>query len=507
MLLGLLLVHPFLARISGSPVPSAPMNATNPFSLSDFVDSCDNIHTCRTLYTIVWSSLVTILACVWTAVHRNLPRPAKSGDQWLWHVVVRVLEAVKIVGLTLLVPEWVLAWAARQFLNARAVGKQLELARAQLEAARERHRKRTLLLGNARRTSAKSATETVVSQEDDGNGGKKSAATGGLSGVVEDEHMAFDVSMMAVDERAGRLKSKWTTRHGFFIIMGGFHYYVNGEPRHPLYFEDVLHLVRNAYLVPPTEDEIRGWSQGDALSKTIAVIQTLWSILQGVARHIEHRPITQLEVMTLAYTTMTVAMYVVWWYKPKNVGSATRVAVKTLPTPKSAKASGAEKDYWFWHAVVLVSGMQDPFVDLRTKSRIPTFYSGGTGKDSDLYADIFALAAAMVFGAIHCAAWSYTFPSDVERLIWRVSSVAIIAIPGLLLSFVQAWVILPLEKREGWKHSKIWVRIHVSIVVISVSVYIAARMLLIALAFTTLRSLPYGAYESIQWNLLIPHFA
>ncbi|KAI0062786.1 hypothetical protein BV25DRAFT_1825331 [Artomyces pyxidatus] len=90
--------------------------------------------------------------------------------------------------------------------------------------------------------------------------------------------------------------------------MGGFYLFKSGEPQHPLSRQDVVELVRTGDLVPPTEDEIRGWSQGDGLSKTLAIAQTLWFVVQCVARRIEGLPITQLELMTLAYTTITIAM-------------------------------------------------------------------------------------------------------------------------------------------------------------------------------------------------------
>ncbi|KAI0059818.1 hypothetical protein BV25DRAFT_1808398, partial [Artomyces pyxidatus] len=213
-------------------------------------DTCTDISICRTRYTIIWSSLVTILACVWTAVHRNVPEPKRDSESRFWRIVGGVLEAAKIVMVTVLVPEWVLAWAVRQFLQAR-------------EVRRITH------------------------------------------------HIA-----------------DWTARHGFAFIMGGFHCYVDGKPKHPLSRGDVVELVKSGDLVPPTDEEIRNWSQGDVLSKTLAVVQTLWFVVQAIARGIEGLPITQLEIMTLAYTTITVAMYVAWWDKPQNVGGPVRVAVK-----------------------------------------------------------------------------------------------------------------------------------------------------------------------------------
>ncbi|KZP11755.1 hypothetical protein FIBSPDRAFT_716243, partial [Athelia psychrophila] len=75
-------------------------------------DTCENIHSCRTMVGIITSCLVTIFACVWVAVHPNIPGPQQS-----W--ISRQIESVKVIVVTLVVPEWVLAWAVRQFLQAR----------------------------------------------------------------------------------------------------------------------------------------------------------------------------------------------------------------------------------------------------------------------------------------------------------------------------------------------------------------------------------------------------
>ena len=85
---------------------------------------CNDIHSCRTLTNLVWGSLITIFACTWTAIHRNIPRSSRGK-------LSSILEIGKIIVVALLVPEWVLAWAIRQFFNARNVGKALEYARAE----------------------------------------------------------------------------------------------------------------------------------------------------------------------------------------------------------------------------------------------------------------------------------------------------------------------------------------------------------------------------------------
>ncbi|KZP06206.1 hypothetical protein FIBSPDRAFT_805134, partial [Athelia psychrophila] len=224
-------------------------------------ESCTDIKTCRTLDQIIVSCLVTILACVWFAVHRNVPAPRRkpsyhsnffiNSTQWAWSVILGQKEAAMVFFVALLAPEWILAWALRQALH-------------------------------------RSAADHMLCQRCEGNG-------------------------------------SWKRSHAFLVTMGGFNFHNEDELLYPLSPETVIELVQRGHLVPPTADEIANQSKGDALSKGVAIAQTLWFVVQCIARGAEHLPVTNLEAMTLAYTVMTVAMYVVWWDKPLNVSCAVRV--------------------------------------------------------------------------------------------------------------------------------------------------------------------------------------
>ncbi|KZP14059.1 hypothetical protein FIBSPDRAFT_834380, partial [Athelia psychrophila] len=233
-----------LVLVQGCIAPAASDVATNhtsrihdatssPTSFSSTSDVCNNLNNCRSLVSIITSCLATIFACVWATVHPNVPGPKQTWTS-------RQFESFKIIVVTLLVPEWVLAWGMRQ---------------------------------------------------------------------------AFQAQYYA----------PWTITHGFFTNMGGFHYYHDGKPTSPLAYEEVLALVKSRSLFPPTLDELGDKSKGDALSKSIAVFQTLWFVVQCIARRIENRAITNLEIMTLAYTVITVAMYAAWWDKPLSVRCPIRV--------------------------------------------------------------------------------------------------------------------------------------------------------------------------------------
>lgn len=49
----------------------------------------------------------------------------------------------------------------------------------------------------------------------------------------------------------------WSTTHAFFVVVGDFHYYADGEPFHPLPPTGVLELVKLGALVLPTSNELK----------------------------------------------------------------------------------------------------------------------------------------------------------------------------------------------------------------------------------------------------------
>jgi hypothetical protein len=78
---------------------------------------------CRSLWNIVWSCVVTIFACTWVAVHPNVPIPDKSAHR-RWYS--RPLRRVRIMLCALICPELVIMWAWRQRIIASSMSQTLE---------------------------------------------------------------------------------------------------------------------------------------------------------------------------------------------------------------------------------------------------------------------------------------------------------------------------------------------------------------------------------------------
>ena len=145
-----------------------------------------------------------------------------------------------------------------------------------------------------------------------------------------------------------------------------------------------------------------------------------------------------------------------------------------------------------------IVGFQDNDFNLSSKDTVPRFWANSTGNDFWI-TDIIMLGVGICFGAIHCIAWGFSLPSHTELLIWQVSSVAITTIPTYIaLTFgLATW----LDCTDFNNAADIAV---LSIFPAGI-LYILAQVFTLVLAFTSLRDLPPGAFDTIHWTTFIPH--
>ena len=95
-------------------------------------NSCSDLSHCRSIWNIIWSCIVTIFSCTWVAVHRNIPCPKKREgknrfQRWIWNPILSFAEhRLPLFVCALLIPEYILAWAVRQYLRAREIARDNE---------------------------------------------------------------------------------------------------------------------------------------------------------------------------------------------------------------------------------------------------------------------------------------------------------------------------------------------------------------------------------------------
>ena len=135
-------------------------------------------------------------------------------------------------------------------------------------------------------------------------------------------------------------------------------------------------------------------------------------------------------------------------------------------------------------------------------SRVPRFSAGDPGLVQVDKADIVTSIITILFGAVHCFAWSYDFPSGTERLLWRVASLITTALPIVWTAVYSLCLMDDLEGRVGKRIGAVAIN---GISAIVVPVYLIGRAMLLVIAVTSLRLLPYDAYKTVRWITFIPH--
>lgn len=105
----------------------------------------------------------------------------------------------------------------------------------------------------------------------------------------------------------------------------------------------------------------------------------------------------------------------------------------------------------------------------------------------------------ILYAGIHLTAWSYQFPTSLERTLWMASCFTICGGTFALLLSVNTARRLPVSLLEWAMGFLLLLSIFI------IPLYAAARAFLIVEAFLSLRSLPIGVFWLPSWLQMIPH--
>jgi len=183
-----------------------------------------------------------------------------------------------------------------------------------------------------------------------------------------------------------------------------------------------------------------------------------------------------------------------------------------------------------WQPVVLMATC-NTITDSRPLS-VPTFYAPCTDppnddpkvvtslfRNSESLSAIIAIIVGILFGGVHCIAWSFTFLSFAESSIWTTSSAIITAVPFAwgTLEVLAAYFRPIIKSIERWYdpdsqsvgdsyHPPSYILIaHLFMGRITLAAYFASRAALLVLPLIALRSLSPDLHLEINWSLYIPH--
>ncbi|KAF8660455.1 hypothetical protein AX16_001635 [Volvariella volvacea WC 439] len=365
------------------------------------------------------------------------------------------------------------------------------------------------------------------------------------------------VIMWAIRQRimAGRIAERnkhrgWTRTHGFFVQMGGLMhrverdgevtYQVAGVPKQGSGYDIDWESIKIPRI---PEKEIKDHGKGDILAKAIVVLQTTWFVAQCIARHAEGLTITEIELVTLAFATLNMITYGLWWSKPLNVGypiyfdeNGNRVdgpeekrglmwwtvlwksgTQHSLPEGESGR-QGVVK-------TILVTVIVKPFSaifgplgimmgergEVKRDEGRPTsvhpFYAARMNDSDAALAIIYGSVVGVLFGGIHLLGWNFQFSTITERVLWRTSSLILTIIPFILTAGYASFIAT--QRAHNPSLHQIYQHIAFAILMptgfLGAPLYFMARVTLLVLAFSHLRALSDSAYQNVRWTEFIPH--
>jgi len=235
--------------------------------------------------------------------------------------------------------------------------------------------------------------------------------------------------------------------------------------------------------------EIQDKSDSDIVTKSLAVAQTAFLVIQSVARYSVGLRISELELITLGFIFCALVMTGFWWDKPFDVQSR---YVVSRPAGDHIFQGGSSKrvdnfetwigDYIFPEPIHLKDGAM--------LFGTAVFYFTGGG-----------------FAAIHMCAWNWIFPSRLIQTLWRTFSLAAMILTWLPL------LIVPLHRLLAWmmpdteKSRKVENNIMSVVIFAMLVIYAISRIGLLVLSFYCLSSMPETVYTRLDWIGFLPHLS
>ncbi|KAF8637194.1 hypothetical protein AX16_010853 [Volvariella volvacea WC 439] len=346
----------------------------------------------------------------------------------------------------------------------------------------------------------------------------------------------------------------WTRTHGFFVQMGGLVQLQSDSTYKVLCHEKHIKGTKIPHI---PEKEIKDHGKGDLLAKALVIVQTTWFVAQCIARHIQGLVLTEIELITLAFATLNVITYGLWWDKPLNIGYPIYFDENGIRTdgPQAGDDSDMEVKEWkeAWHkklwgamrdyvaglaeacsfihrglgkailwmifgipmvmvyvvclAFVVVFRPIDDMVgqeggDNRSTSVHP-FYAAEMDKEDHALATIYGTGIGILFGAIHLIGWNFEFSTTIELWLWRASSLALTVVP-LFLAIAYAFLVVH-ERQSIDFFEDVAMVFLIPATFLGAPLYFAARIVLLFLSFFALRALPDSAYQNVKWTEYLPH--
>jgi len=177
----------------------------------------------RGTYGLVSSCVLTMVLCIWTAVHLNLPKQRKRDDKS--NMTPQTVRKVGWLLMGLFAPELVVWTAFEQHREARAVYHSVKKASGEelpcLMTERLRRWVGWRIGGTAETDAEKNPDDGRVLSEDSASA-VRTPRTSTSSERVGVGNRAGERTRPAAEEPQRRWRHEWTVTHSYYAIMGAY---------------------------------------------------------------------------------------------------------------------------------------------------------------------------------------------------------------------------------------------------------------------------------------------
>ncbi|KAJ5809556.1 uncharacterized protein N7503_001774 [Penicillium pulvis] len=470
----------------------------------------------RGTLNIAWSCVFTIIACTWTVQNPNAPWQREhysTGRRgwWKW-TMTKYAGLVGWFFTTIVAPEWLLMKYLGDYLEARKYvrdcQKYAEEDKVQWTASHYHFARmgafvmRTHIENRRPQSCDRSVqTEATASEGDVGGISQNPSPSppqhdeGGLPSVQDPPPFPAQTGKEKV---RGQANQDIDTEKG-----RGTHGQTTEKPN-PYFLQpyDILTLRQKGvltHLPRITQQEIQDRSKADGLMRAITVAQILWLCIQVIGRAAEDLSVTQLELATVAFAICAVFMYVFSWDKTKGV----QIPVTIL----QVHDDGEEVHALLKKEVKEDDPLSHPDQQERERNLgwiVPNSLSSHWG----------LVIVGIVFGTVHLAAWNLTFPTQIERVLWRAASIYCSGFPPcfVFLNYLSMALLFFEIKAINKGHSRTVKTLFLLVLLtnlvhcLSTLAYVVARLYLLVEMFRTLAYQPSDAYMG-TWAVNIPYIS
>ncbi|MCJ1276279.1 hypothetical protein MMC21_004084 [Puttea exsequens] len=262
------------------------------------------------------------------------------------------------------------------------------------------------------------------------------------------------------------------------------------------------------------KDEIWDKSKADMFAKVVATFQAIWLATQVIARAIQHLAVTLLELSTVALMTCAGAALFFWFWKPLNVDTPTTLRIE-ISVAEIIVRAGAKASTPF-HDTPLDFVEPDGYTSSQFPLRnhwgcqdrpLPRFPNDRDTRLHNLPTVLSLTVPTAAFSLLHLIAWNFDFPTREEQLLWRWTCISMGVILGTGCLAEATSIVVDGHSTTGlttfngyklrWPTNLLFF--------VPGFLYMFSRMIVIVEIVISLRLLPAGCFEVVQWSQLLPH--